>query len=333
MKSTHIAGVTAASVAVGWCLRDLWARTAARREAEEMRLRSEREAAISAKLADDATADGDAFVECSHGIDRLFGMRQSDTALVLIDMQADFLHHRGRLGQHYDSSRHKVLANTITKVEKLLTAARRAGLTVAHSRSHRYGAAIRRDLLLGPQAGAPAIDAAANARHPQHFGAVDLGYELLPSLRALPGEVRACMSCSDPIASSSPPRPVHTLVVPTRSCVSRFAQIVVDKWTFGAFASTDLEAQLRARGIRKILLAGILTNVCVFATAVQACDRFFRVCLVEDATGAFSPAWHEQAVDLLSGPQCAPGHASKAVGLYFGEVATVGDVEVALGKL
>jgi len=297
MKSAHIAGVTAASVAVGWCLRDLWARTAARREAEEMRLRSEREAAISAKLADDATADGDAFVECSHGIDRLFGMRQSDTALVLIDMQADFLHHRGRLGQHYDSSRHKVLANTITKVEKLLTAARRAGLTVAHSRSHRYGAAIRRDLLLGPQAGAPAIDAAANARHPQHFGAVDLGYELLPSLRALPGE------------------------------------IVVDKWTFGAFASTDLEAQLRARGIRKILLAGILTNVCVFATAVQACDRFFRVCLVEDATGAFSPAWHEQAVDLLSGPQCAPGHASKAVGLYFGEVATVGDVEVALGKL
>jgi len=297
MKSTHIAGVTAASVAVGWCLRDLWARTAARREAEEMRLRSEREAAISAKLADDATADGDAFVECSHGIDRLFGVRRSDTALVLIDMQADFLHHRGRLGQHYDSSRHKVLANTITKVEKLLTAARRAGLTVAHSRSHRYGAAIRRDLLLGPQAGAPAIDAAANARHPQHFGAVDLGYELLPSLRALPGE------------------------------------IVVDKWTFGAFASTDLEAQLRARGIRKILLAGILTNVCVFATAVQACDRFFRVCLVEDATGAFSPAWHEQAVDLLSGPQCAPGHASKAVGLYFGEVATVGDVEVALGKL
>lgn len=297
MKSAHIAGVTAASVAVGWCLRDLWARTAARREAEEMRLRSEREAAISAKLADDATADGDAFVECSHGIDRLFGVRRSDTALVLIDMQADFLHHRGRLGQHYDSSRHKVLANTITKVEKLLTAARRAGLTVAHSRSHRYGAAIRRDLLLGPQAGAPAIDAAANARHPQHFGAVDLGYELLPSLRALPGE------------------------------------IVVDKWTFGAFASTDLEAQLRARGIRKILLAGILTNVCVFATAVQACDRFFRVCLVEDATGAFSPAWHEQAVDLLSGPQCAPGHASKAVGLYFGEVATVGDVEVALGKL
>ena len=154
----------------------------------------------------------------------------------------------GRLGRFYDAARHASLAATAARVERLLAAARRAGLTVAHSRSHRYGAAVRRDLLEGQQPGAPDVadDASGVA---QHFGAVDRGYELLPSLRARPGE------------------------------------IVVDKWTFGAFASTDLEAQLRARGVRKILLAGILTNVCVFATAVQACDRFFRVCLVEDASG------------------------------------------------
>ena len=85
--------------------------------------------------------------------------------------------------------------------------------------------------------------------------------------------------------------------------------------------------------MRKILLAGILTNVCVFATAVQAVDRFFRVCLVEDAAAAFSPEWHDKAVDLLSGPQCAPGHAAKAVGLYFGEVATVERVAAALEKV
>ena len=48
--------------------------------------------------------------------------------------------------------------------------------------------------------------------------------------------------------------------------------------------------------------------------AVQACDRFFRVCLIEDATGAFKDSWHDKAVDLLSGPQCAPGHAAKARG-------------------
>ena len=79
-----------------------------------------------------------------------------------------------------------------------------------------------------------------------------------------------------------------------------------------------------------IILAGILTNVCVFATAVQAVDRFFRVVLVEDATGAFLTEWHEKALDLISGPQCAPGHAGRAVGLYFGEVSTVARIKAAL---
>ena len=109
----------------------------------------------------------------------------------------------------------------------------------------------------------------------------------------------------------------------------------VKRITYGeALAGTcQLANALRARGVRKILLAGILTNVCVFATAVQAVDRFFRVCLVEDAAAAFSPEWHDKAVDLLSGPQCAPGHAAKAVGLYFGEVATVERVAAALEKV
>lgn len=257
-----------------------------------MRQLSVREAAVSASLLEGGV-DGDAAIECTRGDGRSFGVSKSDTALVLIDMQVDFLDPSGRLGQFYDAARHETLLKTRHKVEKLLAAAREAGLTIAHSRSHRYGAAVRRDLLEGRQPGSTP----QHSSTPQHFGAVDEGYELLPSCRALPGE------------------------------------IVVDKWTFGAFASTDLEARLRARGVRKILLGGILTNVCVFATAVQACDRFFRVCLVEDATGAFSSDWHEQAVNLLSGPQCAPGHAAKAVGLYFGEVSNVANVEAALKKL
>ena len=281
----------------GWLLRELWARTDAVREARAMKRRSVAEAAISAALAAGTTLDGEAQVRCSRGVGhRAFGVSRADTALLLIDMQVDFLHRAGRLGRHYDASRHAALAKATAQVERLLAAARKAGLTIAHSRSHRYGADVRADLLRGPQPGAPALGDDADGA-PQHFGAVDVGYDLLPSLRALPGEV------------------------------------VVDKWTFGAFASTDLEAQLRARGVRKVLLAGILTNVCVFATAVQACDRFFRVCLVEDAAGAFKPDWHEKAVELLSGPQTAPGHAAAAVGLYFGETATVAAVEEALERL
>ena len=62
------------------------------------------------------------------------------------------------------------------------------------------------------------------------------------------------------------------------------------------------------------------------ATAVQAVDRFFRVCLVEDACAAFDPSWHAKAVDLINEPQVRKGHADQPVGLYFGEVSSSQDV-------
>merc|ERR1711972_716991 len=103
-------------------------------------------------------------------------------------------------------------------------------------------------------------------------------------------------------------------------------------WTFGAFASTPLEDELRARGVERILLCGVLTNVCVFATASQAVDRFFRVCLVRDACAAFSDEWHNMAIKLINEPQTKKGHNAQ-VGLYFGEVCSASDVEEALRPL
>ena len=38
---------------------------------------------------------------------------------------------------------------------------------------------------------------------------------------------------------------------------AREGEIVVDKWTFGAFASTFLERELMARGVKRILLCGL----------------------------------------------------------------------------
>ena len=99
-----------------------------------------------------------------------------------------------------------------------------------------------------------------------------------------------------------------------------------------ASRADTLSLAASATSARRIL--GVQLRVLdAFAPAVQAVDRFFRVCLVEDAAAAFSPEWHDKAVDLLSGPQCAPGHAAKAVGLYFGEVATVERVAAALEKV
>jgi nicotinamidase-related amidase len=59
--------------------------------------------------------------------------------------------------------------------------------------------------------------------------------------------------------------------------------IVVTKRTWGAFASTDLEAQLRARGVTQVVLAGVATGTGVESTARQAYERGFHVTLAVDA--------------------------------------------------
>lgn len=105
------------------------------------------------------------------------------------------------------------------------------------------------------------------------------------------------------------------------------------RFTFGAFASTRLEDELRARGVTRVILAGVLTNVCILATAVQAVDRMFNVCVVEDACGAFSKEWHEKAIALIHEPQVDPQSHHCSTGLYFGEVASLADVEAAVGQL
>ena len=226
--------------------------------------------------------------------ERYFGISRQDTALVLIDMQKDFLSPNGRVGSYFPPSAFEGFGETISSVERLLKAARQAGITIAHSRSFRYGTTIRLDLK-------PKYLTTRNSWDKLHYEKrnekLDDGYELWPSLRPLSGE------------------------------------IVVDKWTYGAFGSTELETELRKRNVRKIILAGVLSNVCVSATAIQAVDRFFRVCLVEEGTGSFNKDWHGKALDQLNEPQLTVGHAEKAIGLYFGELAKVDQVEAALGKL
>lgn len=61
------------------------------------------------------------------------------------------------------------------------------------------------------------------------------------------------------------------------------SDIVVTKRTWGAFANTDLEAQLKARGVTQVVIAGIATGTGVEATARQAYEQGFNVTLAIDA--------------------------------------------------
>jgi nicotinamidase-related amidase len=59
--------------------------------------------------------------------------------------------------------------------------------------------------------------------------------------------------------------------------------ILVTKRSWGAFATTDLEAQLKAKGVTQIVVTGVATSVGVEATARQAYERGFNVTLALDA--------------------------------------------------
>src|ERR1700729_354978 len=73
--------------------------------------------------------------------------------------------------------------------------------------------------------------------------------------------------------------------------------ILVTKRHWGAFAGTDLEQQLKSRGIDTVVLTGISTNVGVESTARQGTGLGFAFVLVEDACSAQDAEQHRYAFE------------------------------------
>ena len=72
--------------------------------------------------------------------------------------------------------------------------------------------------------------------------------------------------------------------------------IVVTKRTWGAFASTDLENKLRARGVTQVVIAGVATGTGVESTARQAYEAGFNVTLAVDAMTDARPNAHDYSI-------------------------------------
>jgi nicotinamidase-related amidase len=66
-------------------------------------------------------------------------------------------------------------------------------------------------------------------------------------------------------------------------------ELVIDKATYGAFCRTDLESQLRSRGVTHLAIAGVTADVCVHTTLREATDRGFDCVYVSDAISTFDP--------------------------------------------
>lgn len=73
----------------------------------------------------------------------------------------------------------------------------------------------------------------------------------------------------------------------------------VVKHNWGAFYGTDLDVQLRRRGIQTIVLGGIATSIGVESTARAAHEHNYALVLVEDACSCRSAEMHAHAVQHI----------------------------------
>jgi nicotinamidase-related amidase len=72
--------------------------------------------------------------------------------------------------------------------------------------------------------------------------------------------------------------------------------IHITKRQWGAFYGTDLELQLRRRGIRGIVLGGVSTSIGVESTARDAWERGFELVVAEDLCSSLAAAEHEFSI-------------------------------------
>jgi nicotinamidase-related amidase len=75
--------------------------------------------------------------------------------------------------------------------------------------------------------------------------------------------------------------------------------IVITKRQWGAFYGTELDLQLRRRGVGTILLCGISTNIGVESTARDAYERGYQQVFVEDAMACRDAEEHRHTVATL----------------------------------
>jgi biuret amidohydrolase len=189
-----------------------------------------------------------------------FALVPAEAALLIIDMQRDFLEPGGfgeSLGN--DVSR---LRRTIDPTRRLLAAVRAVGLTVIHTREgHRDDLA---DLPPAKKArGKPSLAIGDRGAMGRLLVRGEPGHDIIPELYPQPGEP------------------------------------VIDKPGKGAFYATDLDPILRHRGIRQLIVCGVTTEVCVNTTVREANDRGFDCLVLEDCVGSYFPEFQEMGLRMI----------------------------------
>ena len=77
------------------------------------------------------------------------------------------------------------------------------------------------------------------------------------------------------------------------------AEVVITKRQWSAFHGTELDLQLRRRGMQSVVLAGIATNFGLESTARDASQYGYDVVIAEDACTSMGPGMHEFSIERI----------------------------------
>ncbi len=184
----------------------------------------------------------------------------AETTLIVIDMQKDFLY-PGGYGETLGNDP-RVLHRIIGPVQRMIRAARDLGMGVIHTREGHLP-----DLSDCPQTKLLRWPAGRRIGDVGPMGRIlvrgELGHAIIDEVAPVEGET------------------------------------VVDKPGKNAFYKTDLEAMLRRRGIKNLLVAGVTTDVCCSSTVSAANDAGFNAIVLSDCMASYDPQRHEAALNII----------------------------------
>jgi nicotinamidase-related amidase len=189
-----------------------------------------------------------------------FRVEPGKTALIVIDMQRDFLLPGGfgeTLGNDVDQ-----LLKVVPPLADLIAAARSAGIMVIHTREGHEP-----DLSDCPPAklnrGAPSKRIGDEGKYGRILIRGEYGHDIVDELAPIEGEV------------------------------------VIDKPGKGAFYATELQHILTAAGITQLLITGVTTEVCVHTTTREANDRGYECLVVSDCVGSYFPEFQRIGLEMI----------------------------------
>ena len=177
----------------------------------------------------------------------------SSSALILVDVQNDFCHPEGGLGQRGVNM--GPIQEMLPRLMRLMEGARGGGAHVISLWTSHW-----------PERTWPAYHRMERFK----FGSADPGSEYTPLV--------AEGTWGADICEGFEPQP---------------GEILIKKNRYGGFTGTNLDLVLRSLGVKTLILTGVATNVCVESTAREGFMLDYNVVLVEDACGATSREEHE----------------------------------------